>query len=139
MFFSRVQPREARIALPFSHGAMPLKKIVGAAALAGLLAALLAAGFHSIFTEPLIDRAVAIEARSTDHHEEPVVGRPAQKFGLFAGFVLYGLAWGVLFGVLLYAAGANFTRRGNGWQVFILALLLGWSVALFPLLKYPAN
>lgn len=115
---------------------MPLKKLLGAALIAGVIAAFAAAAFHWIFTEPLIDRAIAIEAQSAAHDEAPVVSRPVQKAGLFAGFLLYGLAWGALFGVLLYAVGAKFAP---GVKSFFLALMLGWSVALFPLLKYPAN
>lgn len=115
---------------------MPLKKLLGTALVAGLVAALAAAAFHWIFTEPLIDRAIAIEAESAAHVEAPVVSRPVQKAGLFAGFLLYGLAWGALFGVLLHAVGAKFAP---GVKSFSLALMLGWSAALFPLLKYPAN
>ena len=117
---------------------MPLKKLLRAALLAGLFAALVTAGFHWLFTEPIIDRAVAIEAQSSSHVEEPVVGRPMQKFGLLVGFLLYGLAWGTLFGALVYALGPQLAR-GNRQAYFALALALGWSVALFPLLKYPAN
>jgi predicted cobalt transporter CbtA len=115
---------------------MSLKKLIAAALLAGLFAAFLTAGFHWLFTEPLIDRAVEIEAQSAAHAEEPVVGRPMQKVGLFAGFVLYGVAWGVLFGVLAYAAPELAAGKA---RAFLLALMLGWSVALFPALKYPAN
>src|SRR5256885_6438460 len=117
---------------------MPLKELLRAALLAGLFAALVTAGFHWLFTEPIIDRAVAIEAQSSPHSEEPVVGRPMQKFGLLVGFLLYGLAWGTLFGALVYALGPQLAC-GNRRAYFALALALGWSVALFPLLKYPAN
>lgn len=120
----------------------PLAEILKAAVLAGLVAGLLAAAFHWIFTEPLIDRAVAIEASAHAAagaaHDEPVVGRPAQKLGLFVGFLLYGGAWGLLFGLLVYAVRSWFDgARGGGG--FFLAVLLGWAAAIFPLLKYPAN
>lgn len=110
--------------------------------LAGLLAGLGAATFHWVLTEPLIDRAVELEARSHESsgaaHDEPVVGRPVQKLGLFLGFLLYGIAWGLLFGLLVYAIRPWLTAAGGGAS-FFLALLLGWSVAIFPLLKYPAD
>jgi predicted cobalt transporter CbtA len=118
-----------------------LAEILKAAVLSGLLAGLVAATFHWILTEPLIDRAVEMEERlhqsSGATHEEPVVSRPAQKVGLFFGFLLYGLAWGVLFGLLAYAIRPWLTAGGGA--SFFLALLLGWSVAIFPLLKFPAN
>jgi predicted cobalt transporter CbtA len=120
-----------------------LAEILNAAVLAGLLAGLAAATFHWILTEPLIDRAVELEARSHQSssaiHEEPVVSRPAQKVGLFFGFLLYGGASGLLFGLLVYAARPWFAKMSYANQGFLFALLLGWSVAIFPLLKYPAN
>jgi predicted cobalt transporter CbtA len=119
-----------------------LREVLKAAVLAGLLAALAAAGFHWIFTEPLIDRAVAMEEHLHGAAEasaaEPVVSRPVQKLGLFIGFLLYGGAWGILFGLLAYAIRPWLSMAGGGAS-FFLALLLGWSVAIFPLLKYPAN
>lgn len=122
--------------------ARSLAEILKAAVLAGLLAGLGAATFHWVLTEPLIDRAVELEARSHESsgaaHKEPVVGRPVQKLGLFIGFLLYGIAWGILFGLLAYAIRPWLAAAGGGAS-FFLALLLGWSVAIFPLLKYPAN
>lgn len=118
-----------------------LREVLKAAALAGLLAGLAAAGFHWIFTEPLIDRAVEMEERA---HESsgasptaPLVSRPVQKLGLFIGFLLYGGAWGLLFGLLAYAVRPWFADMGV--QGFFLSVLLGWAAAIFPLLKYPAN
>ena len=120
-----------------------LAAVLKAAVLAGLLGGLVAAGFHWIFTEPLIDRAVAIEQRShgspAASPAEPVVGRPMQKLGLFIGFSLYGGAWGLLFGLLAHAIRPWFAEIRLGQQGVFLALLLGWAIAIFPLLKYPAN
>ena len=118
---------------------MPLKKLFAAALVAGVFAAFVTAGFHWLFTEPVIDRAVEIEAQSSPHGEEPVVGRSMQKVGLFVGFVVYGLAWGTLLASLVYALGPQRPAGANAGEYFFVALLLGWSVALFPLLKYPAN
>jgi predicted cobalt transporter CbtA len=118
-----------------------LREILKAALLAGLIAGAAAAALHWFFTEPLIDRAIEIEAhtRAGVSSNEPAVGRPMQKLGLFFGFLLYGAAWGILFGLLVYAIRREFSETNSGKQGFALALLLGWSVALFPLLKYPAN
>jgi predicted cobalt transporter CbtA len=114
-------------------------KLLGTAVVAGLLAAFVTAGFHWFFTEPLIDRAVAIEDQSNPHAEEPVVSRPMQKFGLFVGLGVYGVAWGILFGVLVYAIAPKVAAGGNIFHPLLLALILGWSVGLFPMLVYPAN
>lgn len=120
-----------------------LAAVLKAAVLAGLLGGLVAAGFHWIFTEPLIDRAVELEQHAHGSPAvspvEPAVSRPVQKLGLFIGFILYGSAWGLLFGVLAYAIRPWFSEIGYGKQGLLLALLLGWAVAIFPLLKYPAN
>ena len=120
-----------------------LAVVLKAAVLAGLLGGFVAAGFHWIFTEPLIDRAVEMEQHShaspAVSPEEPAVSRPVQKLGLFIGFLLYGGAWGLLFGLLAYAMRPWFAEIGYGKQGFFLAVLLGWAVAIFPLLKYPAN
>jgi predicted cobalt transporter CbtA len=118
-----------------------LREVLKAALFAGLIAGAAAAAFHWFFTEPLIDRAIEIEAHSHAGISpgEPVVGRPAQQLGLFFGFLLYGAAWGILFGLLVYAIRRWFADTSCGKQGFALALFLGWSVALFPLLKYPAN
>jgi hypothetical protein len=113
---------------------------------AGLIAGLFASVFHQVLTEPVIDRAIAAEeARAAaqpghTHDAEPVVSRGGQKIGLVVGLLLYGLTWGLLVGLALYAtrdwapSGWSLGRRG-----LIVAGLAGWSVALFPFLKYPAN
>lgn len=120
-----------------------LAVVLKAAVLAGLLGGFVAAGFHWIFTEPLIDRAVEMEQHSHASPAvspvEPVVGRPVQKLGLFIGFLLYGGAWGLLFGLLAFSIRPWFAEIGYGKQGIFLAVLLGWAVAIFPLLKYPAN
>lgn len=115
-----------------------------AAVVAGLLAGAVAAGFHWVLTEPVIDRAIEIEEQRSRAQgakpEEPVVSRPAQRVGLVVGFLLYGAAWGLLSGVLFHVTRAwqpaAWTEAKRG---FVFAALVGWSVAVFPFLKYPAN
>lgn len=121
-----------------------LGAVLKAAVLAGLIAGAVAAGFHSLVTEPVIDRAIQIEEKlkpaTGGTTEEPVVSRRTQKAGLVLGLLLYGAIWGLLFGVFFYLtnseqpAAGSITKRG-----FFLVLLMGWAVALFPFLKYPAN
>ncbi len=114
-----------------------------AALLAGLIAGGVAAAFHLVITERLIDRAIQHEeqARRADGAPSatPVVSRATQKVGLVIGLLAYGAVWG-----LLYALGHELVARrlpalaptGRGW---LLAALAGWSVSVFPFLKYPAN
>jgi len=120
-----------------------LGQILKAALLAGLIAGAVAAIFHWTFTESLIDKAIEIESQLHGHSaaspEEPVASRPMQRVGLFAGFLLYGGAWGMLFGLLVYAVRPWFAKLDFGRQGFLLALSLGWAVAIFPMLKFPAN
>jgi predicted cobalt transporter CbtA len=120
-----------------------LGQILKAALLAGLIAGAVAAIFHWTFTESLIDRAIEIESQLHAHSagapDQPVVSRRMQKVGLVAGFLLYGGAWGMLFGLLVYAVRPWFAKLDYGRQGFMLALLLGWAAAIFPLLKYPAS
>jgi len=121
-----------------------LGSLIKTALVAGLVAGAAVAGFHWLVTEPVIDRAIEIEERSSQARgtpaEEPVVSRPAQRVGLILGFLLYGATWGLLFSVFFHLTRAwqppawTVARRG-----FLVAGLAGWSVAVFPFLKYPAN
>jgi hypothetical protein len=115
------------------------------AVVAGLIAGAAASVFHEVLTEPVIDRAIGAEearesAQPGHSHEEPVVSRRGQEIGLVVGLLLYGAIWGVLVGLGVYLtrgwvpANWSLGRRG-----LVVALLAGWSVALFPFLKYPAN
>jgi predicted cobalt transporter CbtA len=127
-----------------------LKTVLVSAVVAGLIGGAIASVFHGLFTEPVIDRAIAAEEaraaaqpghHSPGHHsEEPVVSRRGQKIGLVVGLLLYGSIWGLLVGLAIHATrgwtpGAwSLARRGA-----VLAALLGWAVAIFPFIKYPAN
>jgi hypothetical protein len=121
-----------------------LGAVLKAAVVAGLLAGAITAGMHSLILEPLIERAIELEEHAGQAHgrpsEEPVVDRPTQRWGMVLGFLVYGATWGMLFGVLAYFGQ---TLRPSMWTTarygFFLALLVGWSVALLPFLKYPAN
>jgi Probable cobalt transporter subunit (CbtA) len=132
-------------ASPATRSLSALRSALLSAVAAGLIAGAVAAAFHEVLTEPVIDRAIAAEeardAGQPGHtHEEPIVSRRGQKIGLVVGLLLYGAVWGVLVGLAVYLT------RGwapPGWslgrQGLVVALLAGWSVALFPFLKYPAN
>jgi len=121
-----------------------LGSILKIAVVAGLIAGAVISGFHTLLIEPYIERAIAIEEQHGqthgEAHAEPVVDRPTQRWGLVLGFIVYGAIWGLLLGVLVYLIQS---WRPTTWSIvrygFVLAVLVGWSVTLFPFLKYPAN
>lgn len=117
--------------------------ILKVAVVAGLVAGAAAALFHSLLTEPVINRAIEMEEHLGHTHgaqdEEPVVSRHTQGVGLIIGFLLYGGTWGLLFAILYYLVQPWFLWGSHGKRGLALAVILGWSVAIFPFLKYPAN
>ncbi len=122
---------------------MTLRGALKSALMAGLIAGVAAAGFHSLLTEPVIDRAIEIEEQSSQAQgealKEPVVSRPAQKAGLVLGLLLYGGTWGLLLGVVLHLSRDWFPPWSDSRCGLTLVAVLGWSAAVFPFLKYPAN
>ncbi len=117
--------------------------VLKAAVLAGLVAGAITAVFHMFLTEPVIDRAIEIEEQLNKTQgapaKEPVVSRQSQKVGLIFGFLLHGVAWGILFGVFVYLTRSWLSDWTAVKRGLALAVLFGWSVAVFPFLKYPAN
>lgn len=117
--------------------------VLKAAILAGLLAGLTAAVFHLFATEPVIERAIAVEAQRAAAagvpRDEAVVGREVQRSGLIVGFVAYGLIWSTLFAIAYRAAQLRMGLLGSPRLRWLAALAAYWAVALFPFLKYPAN
>jgi hypothetical protein len=114
--------------------------VLKASLLAALVAALLTAAFHFVVTERLIQQAIDLEAqfRAPAHEEEPV-SRPVQRAGLFLAFLLYGLTFGLLFAAVHSTVQWWAPEVGAGKLALRLALVVGWSVAVFPFLKYPAT
>jgi hypothetical protein len=108
---------------------------------AGLLAGLVVGLFHYIATEPVIERAIAVEesAHPAGEHETPVVSRDVQRVGLIVGWVLYGLLWGLIFGLVYALIRPRFGGVGVAPGALLSALAAYWLVGLFPFLKYPAN
>jgi hypothetical protein len=118
-----------------------LRAVLAPAVVAGLIAGALAAVFHQVLTEPVIDRAIAAEAARPGHaHAPPVVSRQAQRIGLVAGLLLYGAIWGVLVGLTVHLTrGWTPPEWSAGRRGLVVGALVGWSAALFPFFKYPAN
>jgi len=115
--------------------------LIGSIAVAGLVAGLLASVFHAVATEPIIDEAIALEQLHHGEEEasDPVVPREVQKVGLFVGWLILGVAYAALLGVVYAIA------RMHGWLgpsligPMLLAAVAYLGIALFPALKYPAN
>lgn len=117
-----------------------LGAVLKASLVAALAAALITAAFHFVFTERLIQQAIDLEEQTRGPaHEEAVVTRPVQRAGLFLGFVLYGITFGLLFAAVYSAVQRWVPEIGAGRLGLLLALVGCWSVAVFPFLKYPAN
>jgi predicted cobalt transporter CbtA len=126
------------------------------AILAGLLAGIVVALFHFVVTEPVIDKAIALEeqrkfeeakqtsAQSGDQAQAeemaPVVSRELQKTGgLVIGYLWYGLTWSLFFALAYYPLQSWLARFSRWRGAFLLAGLAYWSIALIPFLRYPAN
>jgi predicted cobalt transporter CbtA len=117
--------------------------VLGAAVLAGLIAGAITSAFHFVLAEPVIERAIEHEKQTKIAHGAnagtPIVSRTVQRRGLVIGLLIYGAVWGALFGVaylLLESRRQLWDPRVRGW---LLAIVVGWAVAWFPFLKYPAN
>ena len=114
-----------------------------AAVLAGLLAGMVAAALHAVASEPLIDRAIALEDQAahatSGEHEPVVVGRDVQRLGLWLGWGFIGLMWALLFALVYHLAERFLPGRTPLRRGLVLALLAYGVVGLLPALKYPAN
>ncbi len=120
-----------------------LGSILKAAVIAGLMAGILVSIFHFVVTERVMDNAIEIEQQlhrvQGATGETLLVSRDAQKVGLFIGFIGYGLAYSLLFGVVYHLSQSWLMARHGFRRDLLIGLVAGWSVALFPFIKYPAN
>src|SRR5215813_10489796 len=97
-----------------------LGAVLWSALVAGIVAGVVAAAFHFIATEGVIDHAIGLETlrrQAEGTYEEPMVSRELQKVGLFVGFLIFGLTWSLLFGAVFFVAhrwlpGASGLRSG---------------------------
>jgi predicted cobalt transporter CbtA len=125
-----------------------MPRLLKIAVVAGLVAGLLVGGFHSLFTVPVIERAMALEeeraaaeagAPAAGGKDAPLVSLGVQRIGMAVGTVIYGAILG-----LVFAAGYTLLLRAvPHWQPPYLAMAVGalgfWSISLFPFIKYPLN
>ncbi|GGS47736.1 CbtA family protein [Actinokineospora fastidiosa] len=124
--------------------------------LAGLVGGLLAFGFASVFGEPAVERAIALEESAGGHshggdghsHAEEPTEEPADEpvsrafqatGGLGIGAVAYGLGLGGLFGIAFAFAYGRVGRLTPRATALALAGFGYVAVVLVPFLTYPAN
>jgi predicted cobalt transporter CbtA len=114
--------------------------------LVGVLAGLLAFGFARVLGEPPVDRAIAFEeqmshAKGEAHeHEVELVSRGTQSgIGLATAAILYGAAIGGIFSLVFAYVYGRFGQLGARSTAALLAVAAFSTVALIPLIKYPAN
>lgn len=113
--------------------AQNLKAALGAGALAGMLVAL----YHFLATEPVLQEAIGREAALGPVQE--VFPRSVQRLGLFGGFLLYGVSWGLIFAGAYSLLERDLPGRHPWQKGAVLAIAALWAVAIFPFLKFPAN
>ena len=110
----------------------------------GLIAGLLVLGFAYLFGEASIDRAIDFEEHAARAAGEPhgaeLVSRSVQStIGLAVATVVYGVAFGGIFALLIAAVSCRVGHHGPRVTAALLALVGFVSVSLVPFLKYPAN
>ena len=120
-----------------------MRRLLGIGALAGLAAGVASAVFMATVGRGPTRDAIALEeardhASGTAHHQD-LFSRGVQEIGGAVGLLVFGLALGVVFAVVLAAVGP---RLGAATPMGA-AVRLGWvgfaTVVLVPFLKYPAN
>jgi hypothetical protein len=135
-------------ALPATDGSLmtgptTLPRLLGRGAAAGGIAGLLTGAFSYLLAEPVMDRAVRLEAArhaAEGHpHAEEMFTRTEQHLGLVLAAVATGVAIGVLFAVV-YAALHRRDIDRRPWERSLgLAGAALTGIWLLPFLRYPAN
>ena len=120
-----------------------MKRILGIGCLAGLAAGVASAVFAATAGRGPIRDAIALEdsighATSGARHED-LFGRGVQEIGGAVGLVVFGLALGVVFAVVLAAVGPRLAAPTPLAASVRLGFFGFVTVVLVPFLKYPAN
>jgi len=109
---------------------------------AGAVAGVVAAAVIWLVVEPVLRRALALEAAETahaGHHEEPLVSRGAQVVGGALTTVVVGVLFGVVFAVV-FARLRHRLPGGTDVGRSVVLAALGFGVfSLLPAVTYPAN
>lgn len=112
--------------------------------ISGVIAGLLAFLYAHAFGEPNVDSAIGVEeaiAHAAGEAQEPeLVSRAVQSgWGLFTGVMVYSVAIGGLFSLLVAFAWGRLGGLGPRASSALLAAASFMAVYLVPFLKYPAN
>jgi hypothetical protein len=119
-----------------------LGDVVKAGVLAALVTVVVVSLYHFALTEPVIQRAIDYENNvklAEGVQEDELLGRSTQHIGLVVGFVIFSLAWALIFCAVFYPLQLQMPRATLLSRVVLLSGAMYWSVSLLPSLKYPAN
>src|SRR5437763_1988951 len=116
-----------------------MRQFLKIGALAGGLAGLALALFLEIVGEPAINRAVSLEESTKVGSSHEMFTRLTQQIGGGIGAVLYGVAVGLIFGVVFAALRHRLASRTDFRRAALLGMTAFVAVFLVPFLKYPAN
>ncbi len=120
-----------------------MKRFLRFGCLAGLAAGVVSAVFAGTVGRAPLRDAIALEEghshSSGGAHHEDLFGRGVQEVGGAVGLVVFGLALGVIFSVVLAAVGSRLGASTPLGASLRLGLAGFVSVVLVPFLKYPAN
>ena len=119
-----------------------MKRHLVAGSLAGLAAGAASALFMATVGRGPVSEAIDLEesrsAGAGAHHED-LFGRGVQEIGGAIGLLVFGLALGIVFAVVLAAVGPRLGATTPLAAAARLGVAGFVTVALVPLLKYPAN
>ena len=120
-----------------------MKRLLAAGSLAGLAGGVASALFAATAGRGPIRDAIALEdsishATSGAHHED-LFARGTQEIGGAVGLVVFGLALGVIFAVVLGAVGPRMAASTPLAASMRLGCTGFMAVVVVPFLKYPAN
>jgi hypothetical protein len=120
-----------------------LLSLLGRGAIAGGAAGLVSGGFSYLFAEPVLDRAIRLEAAREEaggaSAAAEVFSRSTQHAGLLVAALVTGAAIGVLF-ALVYAILHRRDPDNAPWKRSLLLAGAGFTgLWLLPFLRYPAN
>lgn len=112
-----------------------MRNVLARGAVSGALAGLITSLAAYVWLEPVLSRAIALEGPGDG--EGPVSRETQKLLGMPAGFLLVGIALGLLFAVVYRALPAGAT---DPWRRSTALAGAGFvALALIPQLRYPAN